>query len=149
MYVVEQEVNYKNHHHFVAIDLLVEEKELPKDEGKKDPIGLSERQPIVRSELLENGGTYEGIRRVILAAHEMDYKNHPHFTIICRLVEESELPQVGQNDDKIEIVGETADCPQQITQRRQQLQEHSMGDSCSPQDRLQESPPLYNNPPSG
>ena len=41
MYVVEQEVNYKNHHHFVAIDPLVEEKELPKDEEKKDPIGLS------------------------------------------------------------------------------------------------------------
>ena len=62
MYVVEQEVNYKNHHHFVAINLLVEEKELPKDGQNKDPIGLSERQPIVRSKLLENGGRYEGIR---------------------------------------------------------------------------------------
>ena len=87
----------------VAIDPLVEEKELPKDEENKDPIGLSERQPIVRSELLENGGRYEGIRQVILVAHEMDYKNHPHFTTIGRLVEENELHKIGQNDDPIRI----------------------------------------------
>ena len=68
---------------------------------------------------------------MILEAHKMDYKNYPHFTTIRRLVEENELPKVGQNDDQIEIVGETADRPQQITQRRRQLQEHSMGDSCS------------------
>ena len=98
MYVVEQEVNYKNHHHFVAIDPLVEEKELPKDEENKDPIGLSERQPIVRSKLLKNGGSYEGIRQVILVAHEMDYKNHPHFTAIRRQTEEKELPKVGKNE---------------------------------------------------
>ena len=29
---------------------------------------------------------------MILVAHEMDYKKHPHFTIIRRLVEENELP---------------------------------------------------------
>ena len=77
MNVVEQEVNYKNHPHFVAIVLLVEENELPKVEQNKDQIGMSERQPIVRSKLLGNGGSYEGVRRVILVAHKMDYKNHP------------------------------------------------------------------------
>ena len=94
MYVVEQEVNYKNHPHYAAILLLVEEKELPKVGQNKDPIGMSERQPIVRSKLLRNGGSYEGIRRVILVAHEMDYKNHPRFTTIRRLVEEKKLPKV-------------------------------------------------------
>ena len=93
-----QEVNYKNHPHYVAILLLVEEKELPKVGQNKDPIGMSERQPIVRSKLLRKGGSYEGIRRVILVAHEMDYKNHPHFTTIRRLVEEKELSKVRQNE---------------------------------------------------
>ena len=66
----------------------------------------------------KNGGSYESIQWVILVAHEMTYKNHPHFTIICRLVEENELPKVKQNDDQIEIVGKTADRPQQISRRR-------------------------------
>ena len=74
----------------------------------------------------------------------MDYKNHPHFTAIGCLVEENELPKVGQNDDTIRIVGETANLPQQITQKRQQLREHSMIYSRSPQDGVQESHPLYN-----
>ena len=73
----------------------------------------------------------------------MDYNKHPHFTIIRRLVEENELPKVGQNFDQIVIVGKTADRPQQITQRRWQLQEHSMGDSCSPWDGLQEKTPFH------
>ena len=98
MYVVVQEVNYKNHPHYVAILLLVEENELPKVGQNEDPIGMSERQPIVRSKLLGNGGSYEGIQRVILVAHEMDYKNHPHFTTIRRLVEEKELSKVRQNE---------------------------------------------------
>ena len=93
MYVVEQEVNYKNHPHFAAIALLVEENELPKVRRNKGPIGMSEGQPIVRSKLLGNGGSYEGVRRVILVAHETDYKNHPHFATIRRLVEEKELPK--------------------------------------------------------
>ena len=58
---------------------------------------------------------------MILVAHKMNYKKHPHFTIIRRLVEDNELPKVWQNDDQIVIVGETADRPQQITQRRRQL----------------------------
>ena len=98
MYVVAQEVNYKNHPHYVANLLLAEENELPKVGQNEDPIDMSERQPIVRSELLRNGGSYEGIRRVILVAHEMDYKNHPHFTTIRRLVEEKELSKVRQNE---------------------------------------------------
>ena len=56
---------------------MVEENELPKVGQNEDPIGMSEGQPIVRSELLRNGGSYEGVRRVILVAHEKDYKNHP------------------------------------------------------------------------
>ena len=90
---------------------------------------------------------------MILVAHEMHYKNHPHFTTIGRLVEENvlqnELPKVGQNDDTIRIVVETVNLPQQITRKRQQLRGHSMTDSCSLRDGLQESPPLYNNPLSG
>ena len=74
---------------------------------------LSERQPIVRSKLLKEDGSYDSIQWVILVAHEMDYKKHPHFTIIRRLVQKNELPKVGQNDDQIEIVRETADRPQQ------------------------------------
>ena len=73
---------------------------------------------------------------MILVAHEMDYKNHPHFTTIRRLVEENELPKVGQNNDQIRLVGETANLPQQITRKQRQLQGHLMDDSCSPQDRL-------------
>ena len=86
---------------------------------------------------------------MILEAHEMDYKNHPHFTTIRCLVEENELPKVGQNDDPIRIVGVTANLPQQITRKRQLLREHSTSDSCSPRDGLQESPPFYNNLPPG
>ena len=100
MHVVEQEVNYKNHPHFAAIALLVEENELPKVRRNKGPIGMSERQPIVRSKLLENGGSYDDIQRVILVAHEMDYKNHPHFTTIRRLVEEKELPKSAFKKDQ-------------------------------------------------
>ena len=84
---------------------------------------------------------------MILVAYKTDYKNHPHFTTIRRLVEENELPKVGQNNDTIRIVGETANLPQQITQKRQQLREHSMSDSCSPRDGLQESPPFSINLP--
>ena len=91
--------------------------------------------PLSRSHLIEHinhdlfykfflASLYKSIQWVILVAHKMDYKNHPHFTIIHRLVEENELPKVGQNDDQIEIVGETADRPQQITQQQWQLREH-------------------------
>ena len=66
-------------------------------------LGLLERQPIFRSKLLGNGSSYESIQRVILVAHKMDYKNHPHFTTIGRLVEENELHKIGQNDDPIRI----------------------------------------------
>ena len=60
-------------------------------------LGLLERQPIFRSKLLGNGGSYESIQRVILVAHEMDYKNHPYFTTIHPLVEENELrPKSGK-----------------------------------------------------
>ena len=61
MHVVEHEVNYKNHPHFVAIALLVEENELPKVGQNKGPIGMSEGQPIVRSKLLGNGSSYKRI----------------------------------------------------------------------------------------
>ena len=102
-----------------------------------------------RSELLGNGGSYEGIGEMYVVEQEVNYKNHPHFVAIDLLVKENELPRVGQNEDPIRVVGETADLPQQITQKRQQLREHSMSDSCIPRDGLQESPPLYNNPSSG
>ena len=81
---------------------------------------LSEKQPNVLSKLLKNSDSYKSIWWVTLVAHEMDYKNHPRFTIIRRLVEENELPKVGQNDDQIEIIGETANRPQQITQKWRQ-----------------------------
>ena len=61
MHVVAQEVNSKNHPHFVAILLLVKENELPKVGQNEGPIGMLERQPMIRSKLLENGGSYKGI----------------------------------------------------------------------------------------
>ena len=48
-----------------------------------------------RSELLGNGGRYDGIGEMHVVEQEVNYKNHPHFVSILLLVEENELPKVG------------------------------------------------------
>ena len=55
---------------------------------------MSNRQPSVRREKVNDGGRFKESRDNRRIALQMDYKNHPQFVTIRRLADESELLKV-------------------------------------------------------